>query len=76
MRFAENLCKVLTNSNKKLKERAVMNFDAMLEPVFQFFSHGIGATIAEILRVVYEFLYPSNAGAATTDPGVETALQP
>ncbi|WP_291313874.1 hypothetical protein [Corynebacterium sp. UBA2622] len=41
-----------------------MDFNAILEPVIKFFSEGIGKVIADVLRTVYEFLYPSNAPAA------------
>lgn len=37
----------------------------IIDSVVQFFSHGIGAVIADVLRTAYEFLYPSNAEAAT-----------
>lgn len=32
--------------------------------VADFFSHGIGRIIGDVLRAVYNFLYPANADAA------------
>ncbi|QNE90355.1 hypothetical protein H0194_05140 [Corynebacterium incognita] len=42
-----------------------MNFNEILEPVIEFFSHGIGAIIAEVAKFLYHFAYPSNAEGAT-----------
>ncbi len=41
-----------------------MNFDAILAPIIEFFSHGIGATIARVGETIYNFLFPSNADSA------------
>ncbi|MCF4007398.1 hypothetical protein L1O03_09475 [Corynebacterium uropygiale] len=41
-----------------------MDLDALLAPVIEFFSHGIGAQIAQIFWQVFSFLYPANAEAA------------
>ncbi|QPK79052.1 hypothetical protein G7Y31_11240 [Corynebacterium lizhenjunii] len=41
-----------------------MDFNALLEPLINFFSHGIGAVIAQIGQFLYGLLYPSNAEAA------------
>lgn len=33
-------------------------------PIIDFFSHGIGQIIANVMRVLYGLFYPSNAEAA------------
>ncbi|EIK55399.1 hypothetical protein ACQXZL_04405 [Corynebacterium diphtheriae] len=42
-----------------------MNIDAIVNPLMDFFSHGIGQVIARVLQFLYTFMYPSNAPAAT-----------
>ncbi|WCZ39866.1 hypothetical protein [Corynebacterium jeddahense] len=42
-----------------------MDLSALIEPVVAFFSQGIGKTIADVLTLVYEVLFPANAPAAT-----------
>ena len=39
----------------------------------EFFSHGIGRIIGEVLRVLYHFLYPANAAAARVPEAVDAA---
>lgn len=41
-----------------------MDIEALLKPLIDFFSTGIGALIADLARVVYGILYPANAEAA------------
>ncbi|WP_187974578.1 hypothetical protein [Corynebacterium poyangense] len=41
-----------------------MDFDSLLAPVMEFFSHGVGKQIADALWALYTHLYPSNAGPA------------
>lgn len=41
-----------------------MNLDAILQPVIDFFSEGIGAVLRDIAEAVYMFLFPANAEAA------------
>ncbi|AIT90135.1 MULTISPECIES: hypothetical protein [Corynebacterium] len=42
-----------------------MDINAILLPVMDFFSQGIGRVIANILQAIYSFFYPANAPAAT-----------
>ncbi|WP_168707206.1 hypothetical protein [Corynebacterium endometrii] len=48
-----------------------MDLNALLAPVIDFFSDGIGAVIAQIAEVVYSILFPANADAATTFPAAK-----
>lgn len=41
-----------------------MDIGAMLDPLVQFFSEGIGKMIADAMTVLYELLYPANAEPA------------
>lgn len=41
-----------------------MNFDAIVSQITDFFSAGIGKTIADIFWAVYTALFPANAEAA------------
>lgn len=41
-----------------------MNFDALLAPVIDFFSTGIGQVIRNIAEFLYSIFSPSNAEAA------------
>lgn len=41
-----------------------MDLGALLEPMLAFFSDGIGKVIADVLRAIYEVLFPANADAA------------
>ncbi|MFI5505718.1 hypothetical protein ACFLIN_10340 [Corynebacterium kutscheri] len=36
-----------------------------MNPILEFFSTGIGKVIADVLKVIYTILYPSNADSAT-----------
>ncbi|WP_169332002.1 hypothetical protein [Corynebacterium caspium] len=42
-----------------------MDLEALLKPLIEFFSSGIGAVIANIVKALYAVLYPANAEAAT-----------
>lgn len=42
-----------------------MDFNAILAPVVEFFSDGIGAIIADFFEILYNIFYPANAEAAT-----------
>ncbi|WBT08656.1 hypothetical protein PAB09_12475 [Corynebacterium sp. SCR221107] len=46
-----------------------MDINAILNPILEFFSTGVGAMIADFLKVVYALLYPANAEAASLTPG-------
>ncbi|PFG27752.1 hypothetical protein [Corynebacterium renale] len=52
-----------------------MDFNALLEPVIQFFSTGIGEIIANIAKVFYAVLFPANADAASTIVDAATNAQ-
>lgn len=41
-----------------------MNLDAIVSQLTQFFSTGVGKTIADVLWAVYTLLFPANAEAA------------
>ena len=41
-----------------------MDIGAMLDPILQFFSEGIGKGIADLFRFLYEAFFPANADAA------------
>ncbi|MCQ9343054.1 hypothetical protein [Corynebacterium kozikiae] len=41
-----------------------MDLNALLQPVVDFFSQGIGAVIARMLQAIFMVLYPANAPAA------------
>lgn len=41
--------------------------------LIEFFSHGIGRIIGDVLRVLYHFLYPANADAARIPEAVNNA---
>lgn len=41
-----------------------MNLDAIVSQLTQFFSTGIGKTIADVLWTIYTILFPANAEAA------------
>lgn len=45
-----------------------MDFNAIINPVLEFFSEGIGEVIANILKALYAVLYPANSDAATINP--------
>ncbi len=54
---------------------STMDFNALLEPVIQFFSTGIGEIIANIAKVFYAVLFPANADAASTIVDAATNAQ-
>lgn len=41
-----------------------MDINSIMMPIIDFFSHGIGQIIANVMRVLYGLFYPSNAEAA------------
>ncbi|MEJ5997819.1 hypothetical protein [Corynebacterium sp. H130] len=41
-----------------------MDINSIMTQVVDFFSHGIGEIIANVMRVIYAVLYPANAEAA------------
>ncbi|MEJ5928820.1 hypothetical protein WG915_09385 [Corynebacterium sp. H128] len=41
-----------------------MDINSLMAQAVEFFSHGIGEIIANVMRVFYQVMYPSNAGAA------------
>ena len=41
-----------------------MNFDAIISQLTDFFSTGVGKTIADVLWTIYTALFPANAEAA------------
>ncbi|MCG7279658.1 MULTISPECIES: hypothetical protein [Corynebacterium] len=41
-----------------------MDIGAMLDPLVQFFSGGIGKSIADVMTFLYELFFPANAEAA------------
>ncbi|WP_197079705.1 hypothetical protein [Corynebacterium kalinowskii] len=41
-----------------------MDINSIMTPVLDFFSHGIGEIIANVMRVIYALIYPANAEAA------------
>lgn len=43
----------------------LMNLDDLIGPAIEFFSHGIGAILADVAKFIYALLYPANAEAAT-----------
>lgn len=47
----------------------LMDINAILNPILEFFSAGVGAMIADFVKVVYALLYPANAEAASLTPG-------
>ena len=40
-----------------------MDINTLMAQLTEFFSHGIGRIIGDVLRVLYHFLYPANAEA-------------
>ena len=53
-----------------------MNIDATLEVLTKFFSEGFGRMVADFLRIVFDFLYPANAEAASIYPSVQETPKP
>ncbi|QMV84119.1 hypothetical protein HW450_06920 [Corynebacterium hindlerae] len=41
-----------------------MDINSIMGPIVDFFTHGIGQIIANVMRVIYSIFYPSNAEAA------------
>ena len=42
----------------------VMDLNAFLEPITNFFASELGATISRVLHGIFQFLYPANSEAA------------
>lgn len=42
----------------------VMDLNAFLEPITNFFASELGTTISRVLHGIFQFLYPANSEAA------------
>ncbi|WP_179129623.1 hypothetical protein [Corynebacterium pacaense] len=40
-----------------------MDFNAIINPIIEFFSTGVGQIIAQWARVIFDLIYPANADA-------------
>ncbi|AGN20474.1 hypothetical protein YH66_14770 [[Brevibacterium] flavum] len=46
-----------------------MDFNAIINPIIEFFSTDLGAVIAQISRTLFDLLFPSNTDAAVVNAG-------
>ncbi|MCS4536478.1 hypothetical protein [Corynebacterium sp. HS2168-gen11] len=44
-----------------------MDFNAIITPILEFFSTGVGKLIAGIFKALYSVFFPANAPAASVD---------
>lgn len=49
-----------------------MDFNAIITPILEFFSTGVGKVIADILKALYNVFFPANAPAASVDAATTT----
>ncbi|WP_169816480.1 hypothetical protein [Corynebacterium crudilactis] len=46
-----------------------MDFNAIINPIIEFFSTDLGAIFAQVGRVLFDLLFPANTDAAQVNAG-------